>query len=271
MTMFPMCGIRTLSVTTGRRPGVSQDWYCLYDIVSATWRCPMRGLLESNMLALQTGIVYCNYLFNIWRRQSNGRNVPPRTSFTLQWVPWCLKSSVILSFVQQLARANNKKTIKAPHYWALCEENPPVHSLHKRPVMGKVFLCHDVTMLQGWPFGGRFNRDGASGNGLLCTRFFGTNDQHVVRCHGRGRLSHSRWNSPWLDDVIKDDGDDDDDDGNGLLCTRFFGTNDQHVVRCHGRGHLSHSRWNSPWLDDVDDDDDDDDDDDNKMMLILHR
>ena len=94
-------------------------------------------------------------------------------------------------------------------------------------------------MLQGWPFGGRFNRDGASGNGLLCTRFFGTNDQHVVRCHGRGRLSHSRWNSPWLDDVVEDDGDDDDDDADDG--------------------------------DDDDDDDDGDDDDDNKMMLILQR
>ena len=60
------------------------------------------------------------------------------------------KPSATLWFAQQIARANKKENLEAPHYWAFGEEKPPMTGRfysHRAPVMLEECPCHDVTMM----------------------------------------------------------------------------------------------------------------------------
>ena len=65
---------------------------------------------------------------------------------------WCLISSAIWLWVQQLVVTNNKEDIKALHYWTFVRRIHhwwPVDSLHNGPVIQKVFRCHGIFMPPG--------------------------------------------------------------------------------------------------------------------------
>ena len=62
----------------------------------------------------------------------------------ITWVPWHLKSLATWLYVDQLAQAGNKGNIKALYYWPFVKgiHHSLVDSLHKGPVMHKVFPRH---------------------------------------------------------------------------------------------------------------------------------